>query len=110
MLADLIRSILHNTGPIYYEPGKRTAALAASLVDEAFAAITLLWPNLAITVKRVRDIGIQVRYYVVAYIALTVLVIAAPRVGIAFAFGALLAAIFTPTGSVERFMPRRRDR
>ena len=110
LLAGLFESLLQNGGPIYYDPDGARAARMWSRLDETLASLILLWPNLALTIKRVRDIGIPMRYFVGLQIGIVILVLIAPRPGILMALAAVLAVSFAPSGSADRFLSRRLDR
>ena len=97
LLAKWLSIGLSTNGPIYYEAGQDAAARAILNIDELLAALILLWPNLAISVKRWRDIGLPVRYFIFAQIALLVVMLVSPGFGTVMALAAGLVLMFAPT-------------
>jgi uncharacterized membrane protein YhaH (DUF805 family) len=99
LLARWLSLALSTNGPIYYGAGQQAAARAIVNIDELLAALILLWPNLAISVKRWRDIGLPVRYFIFAQIGLFVAMLVSPGFWTIIVLAAGLALVFAPTAS-----------
>lgn len=108
VLRELLQALLVGGGPLHYDQSSQAAALRLTHMDDALSAIVLLWPNLAVPVKRARDIGIPITWLALAQLALLVALVLAP--GLA-PFGALLLLLVlctAPAGSAARFLPPQR--
>ena len=108
ILRELLQALLVGDGPIYYDQTSRAAALKLADMDDALSAIILLWPNLAVPVKRARDVGIPIAWLALAQLALLVALVIAPVLAPFGAILLLLTLCAAPAGSVARFFPPQR--
>lgn len=108
LLAELFKELFHTGGPIYYDRGEADMARAQLTLDETFAGMILLWPNLAVSVKRWRDLGFSVRSFVIVQTVVLVMIFVAAGLGIALAIASVLTMIFAPTGFADRFRSAKR--
>ncbi|MGV8952889.1 MAG: DUF805 domain-containing protein [Cypionkella sp.] len=75
-------------------PQSETDLLMAQLQTQTLASLVVLWPTLAIQVKRLRDIGYSWLYLVAANILVFVVLLIAPIPGIIIALAASLYLFF----------------